>query len=99
MTYDAKTENGIPYISALYARNFDYEMVITDLDGLAPARKKLLKGGGTVTQYSIGSRSLTRESLSAAELLALWNNLMAKKKQLETGSAPRKAVGVVLRDW
>ena len=99
INYDAKTENGVRYISLLYASNYEYETVVDSLDSLAVQRKAVLSGGGTVTQYSIGSRSLTKKSLSATEVLDLWDKLMAKKRQLEEGRKPRKAVGVVLRDW
>lgn len=97
--YDAKTEHGIPYLSALYSANFEYETTVDDLDGLVTTRKSIMSGSGSVTQYSLGSRSVTRQNLSASDVLQLWEKLMAKKKQLEAGGRPRKAVGVVIRDW
>ena len=97
--YDAKTENGIPYLSALYSANFEYETVIDDLDGLTTARKAVMSGSGAVTSYSLGSRSVTRQALSAKDVLEMWNKLMTRKKELEEGRKPRRAVGVVLRDW
>lgn len=97
--YDAKTENGIPYISVLYSSNFDYETTVNDLDGLVVTRRSIMGGNGAVTSYSLGSRSVTRQSLSATEIMKMWNDLMAKKKQLEAGVRPRKAIGVVPRDW
>lgn len=97
--YDGKTEHGIQYIKSLYSANYEYEMVIDDLDGMVEVRKSILSGGGAVTQYTIGSRSLSRKSLSASDLLKLWDDLWAKKLRLEQGRAPRKAVGIVPRDW
>lgn len=99
VNYDAKTDNGVPYVSALYLKNFEYETVVNDLDGLVVARKSIMSGAGSVTSYTIGSRSLSRQTLSASEILKLWDNLWAKKKQLEEGRSARKAVGIVLRDW
>lgn len=97
--YDAKTEHGIPYISALYSASFDYETVINDLDGLVTTRKSVMEGNGAVTSYSLGSRSVTRQAMSAKDVLDMWDRLMAKKKELEAGRKPRRAVGVVIRDW
>ena len=99
VTCDTKTENGVPYVSSLYVSNFEYETVVNDLDGLVVARKAIMSGGGSVTSYTIGSRSLSRQALSASEILKLWDQLWAKKKRLEEGRSARKAVGVVLRDW
>jgi len=97
--YDAETENGIPYLLGLYMNNFDYKTVVNDLDGMVEVRKSIVSGGGGVTSYTIGSRSLSRQALSASELLKLWDDLMDKKKQLEQGRSVRKSVGVVFRDW
>ena len=100
VTCDGKTENGIPYVTRIYLRNFEYETVINDLDGLIQVRRQIMSGGGSVSSYTIGSRSLSKQALSASEVLDLWDRLWAKKERLEEGrSATRKAVGVVLRDW
>jgi len=99
VTCDAKTENGIPYNSALYLNNFEYEVIVDDLDGLIIARRTIMKGEGSVSSYTIGSRSLSRQTLSASDILKLWDKLWARKEQLEQGRTPRKSVGVVLRDW
>lgn len=99
MTYDSKTSNGIPYIGRLYAINYRYSCVVDDLDALQSARQMVLSGSGNVTQYSIGSRQLTRATLSATQTLALWDKLMAEKEQLEGAGRPRKSVGIVIRDW
>ncbi|MBQ7564608.1 MAG: hypothetical protein IJT16_11540 [Lachnospiraceae bacterium] len=98
MNYDAKTENGIPYFSGLYKRSFEYLTVVDSLNDLAVQRKAIL-AGGAVNSYTIGNRSITRNQLSPSELLKLWDRLMAKKLSLENGRKPRKAVGVVHRDW
>jgi hypothetical protein len=99
VNYDAKTENGIPYLSKLYTENYEYERVVTDLDSLATTRKVLMSGSGGVTQYSLGSRSVTRQAMSASEMLAMWDKLWARKLELEGTKKPRKAIGVVMRDW
>ena len=98
MNYDATTENGIKYISRLYSTSYKYQMVVDDLDALVVTKRDVLSGGG-VSGYTIGSRSVTKNVLSAADVLKQWNKLMAAKNQLEQGIAPRKAVAVVPRDW
>lgn len=97
-SYDGKTENGVPYIVRLYQTNYKYTVTVDDLDELVPCRKQALSGGA-VSSYTIGSRSITRNQLSASEVMKLWDKLMAQKLRLESGTAPRKAVGVVHRDW
>lgn len=97
--YDGKTEHGIPYIVSLYNASFEYETTVDDLDGLVTTRKSIMSGNGTVTSYSLGSRSVTRQAMTATEVLQMWEKLMAKKKELEMGRKPRRAVGVVPRDW
>ena len=97
--YDGETEHGIPYITGLYVNNFQYKITVNDLDGLVTARQQIMTGGGSVTQYTIGSRSLSRNALSASDILKLWDTLWTKKEQIEKGRSARKAVGVVLRDW
>lgn len=97
--YDGKTEHGIPYIVSLYNASFEYETTVDDLDGLVTTRKSIMSGNGTVTSYSLGSRSVTRQAMTATEVLQMWDKLMAKKKELEMGRKPRRAVGVVPRDW
>ena len=100
VTCDGRTDNGIPYVTHLFLSNYEYETVINDLDGLVLVRKQIMSGGGSVSSYTIGSRSLSKQALSASEVLDLWDKLWAKKERLEEGrSATRKAVGVVLRDW
>lgn len=98
MTYDGKTENGIQYISALYAGNYRYQTCVDGLDKLVKQRDAVLSGEA-VSGYTIGSRSITRNSLSATDVLKQWDKLLAQKLRLEKGNAPRKAVGVVHRDW
>ena len=97
--YDATTEHGIQYLSGLYGSNYDYQQVINDLDGMVEVRKSILSGNGGVSSYAIGSRSLSRQALSASDLLKLWDSLWNKKQQLEQGRSSRKAVAVVSRDW
>lgn len=97
--YDATTEHGIQYLSGLYRVNAGYSQVVNDLDGMVEVRSSILAGGGGVSSYTIGSRSLTRQALSASELLKKWDDLQNKKLQYEQGRSARKAVAVVLRDW
>lgn len=98
MTYDKKTTNGIPYISSLYARNFQYKTTVDSLDVLYTQRMATLSGG-SVSSYTIGNRTVSRANLSAMDVLKQWDKLMALKLRLENGGAPRKAVGIVHRDW
>ncbi len=98
MNYDSETKNGIPYFAALYQRNYKYKTVINELDTLAPTRDKALTTG-SVTNYTIGNRSISRGVLSAADVIKRWDKLMAEKIRLEAGKAPRKSVGVLFRDW
>lgn len=99
INYDGTTTNGIKYIVALYSRNSRYQDIVDDLDTLKPARTQLLSGKGSVTQYSIGTRQLSRSNLSGKDLLALYDSLMKEKVNLEMARKPRRSVGVVLRDW
>ena len=99
MNYDGTTTNGIGYIVRLYNSNYRYKEIVDDLDTMKPARMAFLSGKGSVNQYSIGSRQLSRTQLSGKDMLALYDKLLAEKQCIETGSRPRKAVGVVLRDW
>ena len=98
MNYDAYTEHGIPYFSKLYIKKFEYKDVVDDLDALYPSKKAALSGGAYRT-YTLGDRSITRNAMDPDEIMALWDKLMAQKKQMETGIGPRKAVGVIPRDW
>ena len=97
-SYDAQTENGIPYFAGLYRRSFEYRTVVDDLDTLFVQRREILKNG-SVQGYTIGSRSITRNQLSPDGVLKQWSKLMAEKLRLESGGPYRKAVGVVFRDW
>ena len=98
ISYDAETENGIPFIRGLYINRFEYKDVVNQLDDLYLARQSVLTQGN-VRSYSIGSRSVTRAVLSAKDVLALWDRLMAEKLRLEQGRSKRRVVGVVPRDW
>ena len=98
MKYGQETENGVPYIRALYEGSFEYRNVVDDLDGLYPAKREVLSGGN-VRSYTIGSRSVSRAVLPAKEVLALWDKLMAEKARLEQGRSKRRVLGVVPRDW
>jgi hypothetical protein len=99
MTYDSYTENGVPYIKSLYMQSYKYSVIVDDLDALAPLRKEVRSGGGAVSSYQIGNRNISRGSLSAQDVLKQWDKLMGEKERIESGRKPRKAVGVVHRDW
>ena len=96
--YDAETKNGIPFIRGLYINRFEYKDVVNQLDDLYPARQSVITEGN-VRSYSIGSRSVTRAVLSAKDVLALWDKLMAEKLRMEQGRSKRRTLGVVPRDW
>lgn len=98
MTYDGKTPNGIPYITRLYLANYKYSSCVDDLDKLKVTRDGILSGGA-VSSYTIGNRTISRNQLGATDVFKQWDKLMALKQRLETGTAPRKAVSVVHRDW
>lgn len=64
------------------------------------AERELLTGGAQ--SYNVGSRSLTRYGMTASELRSAIKGLNDEIEELETaleGRKPRKAVGVVPRDW
>lgn len=98
MNYDAKTANGIPYVARLYSANYKYQVVVDDLDALYPSKKDIL-GGGSVSAYTIGNRSITKSQLSPSDVIKRWDKLIAEKLRLENGTKPRKAVAIVHRDW
>ena len=98
MKYDAETKNGIPYISGLYWSKFEYRTVVDDLDDLYPTKHTMLTEG-TAKSYSLGSRSVTRTTLSGKQVMELWDKLMAEKIRMEQGLPRSRTIGVVLRDW
>ena len=98
MKYDARTENGIPYISRLYETNYSYQDVVDDLDALYPMKKAALSGGAYRT-YTLGDRSVTRQTMTPEKIRALWERLMAEKERLEQGRSKRQTLGVIPRDW
>ena len=58
--------------------------------------------GGGVQSYGIGSRNLTRYNTDLAAIRAAIKELeddIAELEALLNGRKPRKAVGVVIRDW
>lgn len=61
---------------------------------------EMLSGG--VLSYGIGSRNLTRYNTDLAAIRAAIKELeddIAELEALLNGRKPRKAVGVVIRDW
>ena len=96
--YDGTMENGTKYIVRLYNTNAKYQFVVDEIDMLAPHYKDALSGEG-VSSYTIGSRSLTKNQMSASELISKYEALIAKKISMENGGSARKAVGIVPRDW
>ena len=99
ISYDATTENGIEYVSRIYARNFEYKRIVNDLDGLVVTLSEFSQGSGSVSSYSLGTRSVSRQTMSFEEAKKWWDELMQKKDRSESGRKPRKAVGAVPRDW
>lgn len=99
ITYDTSTEHGIGYISRLYSQNFEYKMIVNNLDGLSVVIQEFASGKGTVTSYSLGTRSVSRQVSSLSEARVWWDDLMRRKKLLEQGRRPRKAIGAVPMDW
>lgn len=97
---DKETDNGIPYNSGLYDRNFEYKTVVTDLDGLVTVRKEIMSGSGSVSHYKIGSREITKGTLTASQVLKYWDDLWRKKELLEgkNGGKARKVFGIIPRD-
>ena len=96
MKYDAETKNGILYISGLYWAKFEYRTVVDDLDDLYPTKHTMLTEG-TAKSYSIGSRSLSRTTLSGKQVLELWEKLMAEKLRLEQGSPKSPPLAMKVR--
>lgn len=99
VNYDAKTENGIEYVSTLYLHNFEYERVVNTLDHMAATVDGLYSGAGTTASYTIGRRSKTNTQLPPTDILRRWDRLWVRKRQLEGVRSPRKTVGVLFRDW
>lgn len=55
-----------------------------------------------VQQYTIGSRNLTRYTLALSDVQKMIEQLRKRLVELEAelkGQRPRKAVGIVPRDW
>lgn len=99
ISYDARTENGIGYVTRMYESNFEYKRIVDDLDGLVVVLSEFSKGSGSVSSYSLGTRSVSRQVASFAEAKAWWDELIRKKESMEYHKKPRKAVGAVPRDW
>ena len=100
VSMNAKSQHGIPFNQGLYDRNFEYQIVIDDLDGLVETRKTIMSGSGSVTHYKIGSREITKGAMSASQVLKQWDALMAKKRELEgyNGGRSHKTYGIIPRD-
>lgn len=68
------------------------------LDEARAAYLALLSGG--VKSYTIGSRSLTKFDLAELEkTITKTENEIAQLENMLSGGRPRRAVGVVPRDW
>ena len=67
---------------------------------LAREEEMLSKGG--VQSYAIGSRNLSRYQTGLADIQAMIEKLRKRVRELEAelaGQSPRRAIGVVPRDW
>ena len=101
VSMNATSLHGIRFNQGLYDRNFEYKIVVDDLDGLIEIRKTISHGSGLVTHYKIGSREITKGAMSASQVEKRWDSLMAKKRELEgyNGGRSHKTYGIVSRDW
>ncbi len=98
ITYDGELANGTGYIVRLYSSNSKYKFVCDSLDAMYPNYLKSISEGN-VTQYTLGTRAVSRGVLSAREMIAKYEELLNKKLSMEQGGKGRKAVGVVPMDW
>lgn len=65
-------------------------------------REKLMLSPNGIKSYSIGSRNTTRYDTALKEIQDTIKQLETEVQELEMmlgGKSPRKAVGVVFRDW
>jgi len=65
-------------------------------------REMIMLSPEGVQQYTLGSKSLMRYSLALADVQKMIEQLRKRLIELQAelnGQSPRKAVGVVLRDW
>lgn len=65
-------------------------------------REKDMIGAEGVQMYTIGSRSLQRYQTSLSSIQDMIEKLKKRERELEAemrGQAPRRALGVVPRDW
>ena len=99
ISYDAHTGNGIGYVSRLYDKNFEYKMIVENLDGLVLVMQEFSSGSGSVSSYTLGTRQVSRQVTSLSQAREWWDDLMRRKNTLEQGKKPRKAVGAVPMDW
>ena len=99
ISYNNYTKNGIGYVLRLYNNNFEYKSIVNNLDGLVLVIQSFSEGSGTVTSYSLGTRSVSRQVTSLSEAREWWDELIKHKNQIEQGKRPRKAVGYVPMDW
>ena len=71
------------------------------LDAYLEREKTMISTEG-VQAYTIGSRNLQRYQTGLADIQKMIDKLRKKIRELEAelaGQAPRRAVGVVPRDW
>lgn len=65
-------------------------------------REKQMISDEGVQAYTIGSRSLQRYQTALADVQKMIDSLSKRERELEAelaGQAPRRALGVVPRDW
>ena len=65
-------------------------------------REMIMLSPGGVQQYTLGSKSLMRYSVALADVQKMIEQLRKRLAELQAelnGQSPRKAVGVVPRDW
>ena len=101
ISYDATTENGIQYITSLYSRNTKYYTIVNRLDKMTPHYEEILTGD-SVKSYQVGqggTRSVTFNTVDPEAFMEKYENLEAAKVAMESNAKPRKAVGVIPRDF
>ena len=66
------------------------------------AREKEMIGPDGVQLYTIGSRNLQRYQTALKDIQDMIESLRKRKRELEAelaGQSPRRALGIVPRDW
>ena len=79
----------------------ELEVTRARLDQYLAREKEMISADG-VQSYTIGSRNLQRYQTSLQDIQDMIDKLRKRERELEAelaGQSPRRAVGVVPRDW